>query len=69
MKCPTCGMNMSEESNYCDNCGTSLGGWFKSATLKCSNCGTDNVDSNRYCLLCGQLLHKYAEVEPRLMAR
>ncbi|MBI5032470.1 MAG: zinc-ribbon domain-containing protein [Chloroflexi bacterium] len=64
MKCPNCGTHNGEESNFCDHCGASLGGWSKTYTLKCLNCGTYNLDTNRFCRWCGLLLyHESAKVD------
>jgi len=48
--CPQCGTANPAGANFCNNCGTQLGG------TKCSNCGTVNPPGAKFCNKCGTKL-------------
>ncbi len=48
--CPNCGTANPAGANFCNNCGTQLGG------TKCSNCGTVNPPGAKFCNKCGTKL-------------
>lgn len=50
-KCPNCGATVSEESKFCNKCGSSL-----SEKLKCEKCGTENNTGDAFCANCGNKL-------------
>ena len=51
MKCPNCGYENPEESQFCGECGRSL-----QAELVCSQCGHKNPQGQKFCNKCGRSL-------------
>jgi predicted RNA-binding Zn-ribbon protein involved in translation (DUF1610 family) len=46
LKCPSCNANISKDSKFCNECGTSL-------LKKCSKCNADNSVNSKFCKECG----------------
>ena len=56
MKCPNCGIEVSENARFCANCGASLARPEKEAeavALYCKNCGSKLPEGAVYCTSCG----------------
>ena len=51
-KCPQCGANNKENSNFCEVCGERL----KTIPKFCPECGTENVEIANFCENCGTSL-------------
>jgi len=52
VSCPECGSANPSDSNFCSNCGTSLG------KVACPKCGTQNSAQARFCSNCGHKLQE-----------
>ncbi|MDR0875402.1 MAG: zinc ribbon domain-containing protein [Clostridiales Family XIII bacterium] len=48
--CPSCGHENPEGVNFCQECGTKLGGTAKAF---CPSCGAENAPGTRFCGSCG----------------
>ena len=48
--CPNCGTENPEGVNFCQQCGTKLGG---TAKLLCPQCGAENAPDTKFCGNCG----------------
>ncbi len=51
MKCSNCGTENTDDSRFCEQCGTKL-----EIIIKCPKCGKENPDGARFCLGCGNKL-------------
>ena len=49
--CPNCSNNCSEDSDFCNKCGTKL-----KVDYKCPNCGIEFTDEDAFCKKCGTKL-------------
>jgi hypothetical protein len=54
IKCPQCGADNEENSNFCELCGEKL----KSTYEFCPECGKENDESSKFCISCGASLQK-----------
>jgi len=62
-KCPNCGNQNPDSSNFCLKCGTNLKSDYANiikenniSTSKCLNCGTINDNDSQFCIDCGAIL-------------
>ena len=56
MKCPSCGIEVSESARFCASCGASLARSEKeteAVALNCKNCGSKLPEGAVYCTSCG----------------
>ena len=51
MKCSNCGTENTDDSRFCEQCGTKL-----EIIIKCPKCGKENPDGAKFCLGCGNKL-------------
>ena len=51
MKCSNCGTENTDDSRFCEQCGTKL-----EIIIKCRKCGKENPDGAKFCLGCGNKL-------------
>lgn len=63
VKCNNCGVNVSDDLEYCPNCGNNLASSDESQSLsecnvniRCSNCGAEVNSNNEFCPSCGNKL-------------
>ena len=57
--CPTCKKEVSEETKFCDVCGTQI-----SETIFCPNCGKQTSTESAFCQNCGASVTESTEKEP-----
>ena len=53
IKCPNCGLDVSEKATTCVHCGASLASQNNFSVKKCPECGTSLEDSAKVCPFCG----------------
>lgn len=61
--CPTCGKQLEDGSQFCDNCGTQLAMAPAAGLVFCPNCGAQNSGESSFCQSCGAPLYAEAAGE------
>src|SRR5215471_940013 len=62
MRCSKCGVDSSDGSRFCGNCGAPL-------EKNCPQCGANNLLDKRFCGDCGALLTVYRAAEASSLAQ
>lgn len=58
VRCPSCGMQNSAQSRFCQNCAAPLTQPQPAAGAACPSCGTQNPPHSKFCQNCGSPLAK-----------
>ena len=65
IKCPNCGLDVSEKATTCVHCGASLSSKNDFTVKKCPECGTVLEDSAKVCPSCGYPIDE-ADISPSI---